>query len=149
MDDSSLGPRCWWCGAALAGTRQRYCSRPRLCRDKAYRARRRARALGPERGALARAGHRLDSYLTNVREVLLQAVLQEETWPGMFATAAAHIDRYATDLVRVCVIQERAAGTSWATIGEAFGISADAARKRWAYYELAHREEPEPEPPQR
>ncbi|WP_331731379.1 hypothetical protein [Kitasatospora sp. NBC_01300] len=62
----------------------------------------------------------------------------------MFATAAAHIDRYATDLVRVCVVQERTAGTSWAVIGAAFGISADAARKRWAHYALAHREEPEP-----
>jgi hypothetical protein len=142
MDDTSPGPRCWWCGEALDSPRRRYCPRPRLCRDKAYRARRRARTLAPERGALARAGHKLDSKLSDIREVLLHAVLQEETWPGVFALAAARVEQYALDLVRVCVVEERAAGTSWAKIGEPFGISADPARKRWGRFELAHREEP-------
>ncbi|MBF6053119.1 hypothetical protein AF335_21200 [Streptomyces eurocidicus] len=40
--------------------RRRYCARPCLCRDRAYRDRRPAKAAMPERLALARAGQRLD-----------------------------------------------------------------------------------------
>ncbi|MFD5114251.1 hypothetical protein ACFWNG_18370 [Streptomyces sp. NPDC058391] len=47
----------------------------------------------------------------------------------------------AQDLVRMCVIEDRAAGTPWEQIAELFGISADAARKRWGHWELAQREE--------
>ncbi|MFE5543554.1 hypothetical protein ACFQ71_07010 [Streptomyces sp. NPDC056534] len=141
MDDSDpeAGPRCLWCGEPLAEgpPHRRYCARPRLCRDKAYRDRRRAKQAQPARGALARAGHSLDVHLKNVREVLLQAVLQEDAWPGVFALAAAGVESRAATLVRVCVLEERAAGTSWEKIGEPFGISADAARKRWSRWELA------------
>lgn len=142
MDDSGPlpGPRCLWCGHLLpegGSPRRRYCARPRGCRDKAYRDRRRARQAQPARDVLARAGHSLDSHLQNVREVLLMAVLQEDAWPGVFARAAAGIESRAADLVRVCVLEERAAGTSWAQIGEPFGISADAARKRWGHWALA------------
>ncbi|MDX3025414.1 hypothetical protein [Streptomyces acidiscabies] len=140
MDDSaSEGPRCWWCGAPFGedvSPRRRYCPRPRLCRDRAYRDSRRAKQAQPARDVLARAGYSLDSHLQNVREVLLQAVLQEDAWPGVFALAAAGIESRAADLVRVCVLEERAAGTSWAQIGEPFGISADAARKRWGHWAL-------------
>lgn len=51
--DSTAGLRCcWWCGEPLGegSVRRRYCPRPRLCRDKAYRDRRRARRAVPERG---------------------------------------------------------------------------------------------------
>ncbi|MGW3200155.1 hypothetical protein ACWDBD_37425 [Streptomyces sp. NPDC001118] len=142
MDDSSLpsDPRCLWCGQPFpegSSPRQRYCARPRGCRDKAYRDRRHAKQAQPARNVLARAGYSLDSHLQNVREVLLQAVLQEDAWPGVFALAAAGIESRAQDLVRVCVLEERAAGTSWAQIGEPFGISADAARKRWGHWALA------------
>lgn len=142
MDDSAaweLGPRCLWCGQPLADgpASRRYCSRPRLCRDRAYRDRRRAKQAQPARGALARAGYSLDRHLQNVRDVLLQAVLQEDAWPGVFALAAAGIESRAADLVRVCVIEERAAGTPWEQIGEPFGITADAARKRWGHWALA------------
>lgn len=145
-DASREAARCLWCGAPLVSSRQRYCARPRLCRDQAYRDRRRAKALMPERGALARAGHRLDHYLAETREVLMQAVVQEATWPGVFALAAARIEERTADLVHVCIIAERAAGTSWAEVGEAFGISADAARKRWGHWKLAHREESSADP---
>ncbi|MFI7359747.1 hypothetical protein ACIBTP_38175 [Streptomyces avidinii] len=141
MNDSGRepGPRCLWCGQPLGdgSSRRRYCARPRLCRDQAYRDRRRAKQAQPARGALARAGHSLDVHLQNVREVLLQAVLQGDAWPGVFALAAAGVESRAADLVRVCVLEERAAGTSWERIGEPFGISADAARKRWGHWVLA------------
>lgn len=141
MDDSGpeAGLRCLWCGKALGegSLRRRYCARPRLCRDRAYRDRSRAKGVLRERGALARAGHSLDSHLGNLREVLLQAIWQEDTWPGVFALAAAGVEQRAQDLVRVCVLEERAAGTSWEVIGKPFGISADAARKRWGHWVLA------------
>ncbi|WP_144386779.1 hypothetical protein [Streptomyces sp. SAJ15] len=67
-------------------------------------------------------------------------------WPGVFALAAAGIESRAQDLVRVCVLEERAAGTSWAQIGKPFGISADAARKRWGHWALAsHPDDDQPE----
>ncbi|MDX3867213.1 hypothetical protein [Streptomyces europaeiscabiei] len=146
MDDSgpAPGPRCWWCGAPFGedvSPRRRYCPRPRLCRDQAYRDSRKAKNAMPARDVLARAGYSLDTHLQNVREVLLQAVLQEDAWPGVFALAAAGIESRAADLVRVCVLEERAAGTSWAAIGEPFGISADAARKRWGHWALAPHED--------
>lgn len=79
MDDSGRepAPGCLWCGRPLAegSPLRRYCARPRLCRDQAYRERRRAKQAQPARSALARAGHSLDVHLQNVREVLLQAVL--------------------------------------------------------------------------
>ncbi|MFD7867572.1 hypothetical protein [Streptomyces sp. NPDC059783] len=144
MDDSDDVRRCEWCRHPLPAdgpASRRYCPRPRLCRDRAYRGRIRARRAQPARDVLARAGYSLDRHLQAVREVLLRAVLQEDAWPGVFATAAAGVETRAEDLVRVCVIEERAAGTSWAAIGEPFGISADAARKRWGHWALA----PEPE----
>ncbi|MDX3537226.1 hypothetical protein PV721_23195 [Streptomyces sp. MB09-01] len=105
MNDSGRepGPRCLWCGQPLGDgpSRRRYCARPRLCRDQAYRDRRRAKQAQPARGALARAGHSLDVHLQNVREVLLQAVLQGDAWPGVFALAAAGVESRAADLVRV------------------------------------------------
>lgn len=140
MNDSGPEPasQCLWCGRpfAEAPSRRRYCARPRLCRDRAYRDRRRAKQAQPARSALARAGYSLDSHLGNVREVLLQAVLQEDACPGVFALAAAGIESRTQTLVRVCVLEERAAGTSWEKIGEPFGITADAARKRWGRWEL-------------
>jgi hypothetical protein len=141
MDDS--GPRCLWCGEALGegSVRRRYCARPRLCRDRAYRNRRRAKEVVPERLALARAGHRVDEQLQAIREVLLRAVAQEDAWPGVFALAAARLEERTQDLVRVCVIEDRAAGATWAQIAEPFEITPDAARKRWGRWELAHREE--------
>ncbi|MFJ4866179.1 hypothetical protein [Streptomyces sp. NPDC088748] len=143
MNDTDREPRCLWCGQGLGegSPRRRYCGRPRLCRDRAYRDRRRAKQAQPARNVLARAGYSLDSHLGTVREVLLRAVLQEDAWPGVFALAAAGIERRTQTLVRVCVLEERAAGTSWEKIGEPFGISADAARKRWGRWELA----PQPE----
>ncbi|MFI5867102.1 hypothetical protein [Streptomyces sp. NPDC051546] len=146
MDDSTPGPRCWWCGEPFGAgpVRRRYCARPRLCRDKAYRQRRRARAAVPERGALARSGYHLQEQLAALREVLLQAVWQEDAWPGVFALAAAGIEQRSQDLVRVCIIQDRAVGASWADIGEPFGISADAARKRWGRWEIAPAAAPPP-----
>jgi hypothetical protein len=82
MDDSTAELRCccwWWCGEPLGegSVRRRCCPRPRLCRDRAYRDRRRARRAVPERGALARAGYSLQEQLAALREVLLQAVRQE------------------------------------------------------------------------
>ncbi|WP_427251110.1 hypothetical protein [Bacillus cereus] len=55
------------------------------------------------------------------------------------------------DLVRVCVIEERAAGATWKQIAEPFGITPDAARKRWGHWRLARREEvpADEEPPGR
>ncbi|MFD7833957.1 hypothetical protein [Streptomyces sp. NPDC059761] len=76
----------------------------------------------------------LDSHLGRVREVLLTAVLQQDAWPGVFGLAAAGIARRAQDLVRVCVLEERAAGIPWEKIGEPFGLTADAARKRWGHW---------------
>ncbi|GGZ84021.1 hypothetical protein [Streptomyces rubiginosohelvolus] len=95
----------------------------------------------PERLALATTGHRVDEQMAAIREVLLAAVYQGEGWPGVFALAAAVLERRTQDLVRVCVLEERAIGTTWEQIGEPFKISADAARKRWSRYELVHREE--------
>ncbi|MEU2078606.1 hypothetical protein [Streptomyces sp. NPDC013489] len=144
MDDNGNepGPRCWWCGEPLDGpSRRRYCPRPRLCRDKAYRDRRKAKQAGPERVALAHTGHLVDEQLQATREVLLAAVYQGEAWPGVFALAAAVLEKRTQDLVRVCVLEERAIGATWEQIGEPFEISADAARKRWSRFELAHREE--------
>ncbi|MBZ3918160.1 hypothetical protein [Streptomyces acidiscabies] len=145
MDDSGpeAGPRCLWCGQPLGEgpASRRYCARPRLCRDRAYRDRRRAKAAMPERLALARAGHRVDEQVQAIREVLLQAVLQGDAWPGVFSLAAAVLERRTQDLVRVCVIEDRAAGTTWAQVAEPFGITPDAARKRWGHWGLAHREE--------
>ncbi|MFI8944093.1 hypothetical protein [Streptomyces syringium] len=145
MDDSGPepGPRCLWCGQPLeaGSSRRRYCARPRLCRDRAYRDRRRAKDAMPERLALARAGHRVDEQVQAIREALLQAVLQGDAWPGVFALAAAVLERRTQDLVRVCVLEDRAAGATWAQIAEPFGITPDAARKRWGHWALAHREE--------
>ncbi|MFD7497140.1 hypothetical protein ACFV8T_33055 [Streptomyces sp. NPDC059832] len=62
------------------------------------------------------------SHLHNPREVLLRAVWQEDAWPGVLALAASGVGSRAADLVRVCVLEERAAGTSWARIGEPFGL---------------------------
>jgi hypothetical protein len=141
MDDT--GPRCLWCGRPLGAgpARRRYCARPRLCRDQAYRDRRRAAHALPERLALARAGHQVEEQLLALREVLLIGVLQQDRWPGVFALAAANLERRVEGLVCVCVLQERAAGATGAQIGDPFGISADAARKRWGRWELTHREE--------
>jgi hypothetical protein len=146
MSDSSrpeAALRCLWCGQPLGegSPRRRYCSRPRLCRDKAYRNRRRARGLARERGVLASAGYELDQQLQALREVLLRAVLQEDVWHGVFAAAAAGLEARTTELVRLCVLEERAAGTSWEKIGEPFGISADAARKRWGHWRLLDSDE--------
>jgi len=98
-------------------------------------------AAMPERLALARAGHRVDEQVQAIREVLMQAVLQGDSWPGVFALAAAVLERHTQDLVRVCVIEDRAAGATWAQIAERFEITPDAARKRWGHWHLAHREE--------
>ncbi|MEF3118947.1 hypothetical protein [Streptomyces chrestomyceticus] len=110
-DRGPEGPCCWWCGRPLGegSVRRRYCPRPRLCRDRAYRDRRRARAVAPERLALATAGHRVDEQVQAIRRVLLAAVLQEDRWPWVFALAAAVLEDLTRDLVRVCVIEERAA----------------------------------------
>lgn len=51
--------------------------------------------------------------------------------PGGFALAAAGVESRAATLVRVCVLEERAAGTPGRRLPSRFGISADAARKRW------------------
>lgn len=98
----------------------------------------------PERNALASAGYSLDLQLQTLRDVLLQAVLQEDAWPGVFALAAANLESRAGLVVRICIIEERVAGTSWADIGQPFGITADAARKRWGRWELTNRENHQP-----
>lgn len=41
----------------------------------------------------------------------------------------------------MCVLEDRAAGATWAQVAEPFGITPDAARKRWGRWRLAHREE--------
>ncbi|MEU7428365.1 hypothetical protein [Streptomyces sp. NPDC040750] len=68
----------------------------------------------PERLALATAGHRVDEQVQAIREVLLQAVLQGDAWPGVFALAAAVLERRTQDLVGVRVLEDRAAGATWA-----------------------------------
>lgn len=95
----------------------------------------------PERLALATAGHRVDEHVQVIREVLLRAVLRGDAWPGIFSVAAAVLERRTQDLVRVCVLEDRAAGATWAQVAEPFGITPDAARKRWGHWRLAHREE--------
>ncbi|MGD9482848.1 hypothetical protein WDH52_06235 [Streptomyces sp. TRM70308] len=51
------------------------------------------------------------------------------------------LERRTQDLVRVCVLEGRAANTTWAQIAGSFGITPDAARKRWGHWTLVHREE--------
>lgn len=134
---------CAWCSEQLPPRAGRvYCPRPRLCRDRAYRSRKRATAAVPERGALAACGHQLQTYLDDVREILLDAVLYSDPFPGVFASAAAGVETRANQLVLVAVLEERRVGATWAQIGEPFGLSADAARKRWGRYELRDRPTP-------
>jgi hypothetical protein len=63
---------------------------------------------------------------------------------GVFALAAANLEKRTDTVVRICVIEEQAAGTPWAEIGKPFGISSDAARKRWGRWELANRADHQP-----
>ncbi|MFE3502933.1 hypothetical protein [Kitasatospora sp. NPDC059160] len=129
--------RCQWCRAPLTGgPGQRYCPRPRTCRQSAYAARRRAARATEPQAALAQFGHELQLRVEAMREVLLQTVLAEGRAPGLLASAAADVEQHVRDLVVVAVLAERSAGASWARIGEAFGISADAARHRWRWYEI-------------
>jgi hypothetical protein len=129
-------PQCGWCGAVLSSARQRYCSRPRTCRQAAYVARRRAARASEPHAAVAQFGSELQVRVEALRAVLLDTVLAEGRARGLLASAAADIEAHVRDLVVAAVLAERAAGTSWARIGEAFGISADAARHRWRWYEL-------------
>ncbi|MGK4578455.1 hypothetical protein [Kitasatospora sp. HPMI-4] len=129
--------RCQWCRAPLASGRgRRYCPRPRTCRQSAYRARQRAARAAEPYAATAQFGGELQLRVEAMREVLLQVTLAEGRAPGLLATAAADVERHVRDLVVAAVLAERAAGASWARIGEAFDLSADAARHRWRWYEI-------------
>ena len=130
--------KCWWCRRPLASSRARYCPRPATCRQQAYRGRRQAAAAARHRAALADFGYRLQETLAATREVLLDVVLIEDPAHGVLAVLAAAVERDSERLVRGAVLAERAAGTGWAAIGEAFGLTADAARHRWSGYEITN-----------
>ncbi|CAL9324255.1 hypothetical protein SUDANB180_00722 [Streptomyces sp. enrichment culture] len=51
---------------------------------------------------------------TSIREVLLRAVPEGAARPGVFSLVAAGLERRTQDLVRVCVLEDRAADAMWA-----------------------------------
>jgi hypothetical protein len=102
----------------------------------AYRARRSAGKTREPREATAFFGHELQVRVEALWEVLLETVLAEGRAPGLLAMAVADVEVHTRDLVVAAVLAERAAGSSWARIGEAFGITEDAARHRWRGYAL-------------
>ncbi|MFE5539424.1 hypothetical protein ACFQ78_27240 [Streptomyces sp. NPDC056519] len=55
---------------------------------------------------------------------------------GLHSTAAADFAHLTRELVRVAVIADRAAGTTWEDIGRPHELTADAARARWRHLRL-------------
>ncbi|WP_030247438.1 hypothetical protein [Streptomyces sp. NRRL S-350] len=64
--------------------------------------------------------------------------------PGIHCTAAADFQHLVGELVRCAVVADREAGTTWAVIGEALGLSADAARARYGKVRLLWPPPPQP-----
>ncbi|MEU4303822.1 hypothetical protein [Kitasatospora aureofaciens] len=63
-------------------------------------------------------------------ELIGGALHAGQALPGAHCIAAADFQQLTRELVRCAVIADREAGATWATIGEALGLSADAARAR-------------------
>ncbi|MFE5885965.1 hypothetical protein [Streptomyces hydrogenans] len=71
-----------------------------------------------------------------LRMALDEIVEQRDPAPGMHTYMAADVPRLARELIRVAAVADRRAGATWSQIGEALGISADAARARYGRVRL-------------
>lgn len=65
------------------------------------------------------------------------AMTQRLAEPGLHCQAVAKLNDIVDDLIGCAVIADRRTGATWATIGEAFGLTADAARARYGHRRLA------------
>ncbi|MGW2506157.1 hypothetical protein ACWCXL_34620 [Streptomyces sp. NPDC001588] len=120
--------RCAWCGVSLPGVARpgrRYCGPAH--RQAAWRARRRWQSGAQAREAMAAAGADL---LLQVRLAAQQAGQDDPA--GCCSAAVARVPELSEQLVRLAVAADRRAGASWAEIGAHLGLSAEAARGRFA-----------------
>ncbi|MFD8415497.1 hypothetical protein ACFV2Q_27670 [Streptomyces sp. NPDC059650] len=125
---------CAWCGAPLERPRARYCTAAH--RQAAYRARRHADAAVRARVALYQVSGELLARSYALRMALDQIIGQRDPAPGMHTHMAADVQHLARELVRVAAIADRQAGATWSQIGDALGITADAARARYGHIRL-------------
>ncbi|MGW9028383.1 hypothetical protein ACWGQ5_30385 [Streptomyces sp. NPDC055722] len=120
--------RCAWCGVSLPGVARpgrRYCGPAH--RQAAWRARRRWQMGATARAAMAAAGADL---LLQVQTAAERAC--EDGGAGCCTAAVARVPELSEQLVRLAVAADRRAGASWAQIGAHLGMSAEAARGRFA-----------------
>ncbi|MFJ9457727.1 hypothetical protein ACIRST_21910 [Kitasatospora sp. NPDC101447] len=107
--------------------------------------------------ALLQISQELQAHTLALDELIAEALHAQQGLPGAHCTVAADFQRLTRELVRCAVIADREAGATWATIGEALGLSADAARARYGKVRLLwpHPQSPPdrhrcpPQPPER
>ncbi|MFF0486814.1 hypothetical protein [Streptomyces sp. NPDC004435] len=125
---------CAWCQKPLGRPRARFCTAAH--RQAAYRARRHAEAAVLARVALYQITDELTARCYALRMALDEIVEQRDPAPGMHTYMAADVPHLARELIRVAAVADRRAGATWSQIGDALGISADAARARYGHVRL-------------
>jgi len=103
-------------------------------------ARRQAAArIAPQRRARRDAAASLSTAAAALRAQISRGWLPGSVMlpPGGHAAAVAGLAGLAAELEAAAVAADRAAGATWAQVGAALGLSADAARKRYSRSEQA------------
>ncbi|MEU4863940.1 hypothetical protein ACIG0C_35115 [Kitasatospora aureofaciens] len=85
---------------------------------------------------LLQISQELQAHALALDELIAGALHAQQGLPGAHRTTAADFQQLTRELVRCAVIADREAGATWATIGEALGLSADAARARYGQVRL-------------
>ena len=138
-----MSTTCGWCGARLPSGRggvRRYC-RP-AHRQAAYRARRRearsVRAAINPQVAMAFIAEDLTVQVEVVKELIADLTEHgRHATEGLHSAAVARFPDLVEELVRCAVIADRRSGATWAQIGAALGLTANAARARHGHRQLA------------
>lgn len=121
---------CAYCGRRLlAGAARRYCSH--ACRQAAHRARGRFRASLRAMAALTEIAAELGVRCEAIDRMSGDIAEAQAPTAGAWTAAAGEIETLAREFVRVAVVAERNAGTSWSTIGTGLGLTGEAARARY------------------
>ncbi|MEU4588066.1 hypothetical protein AB0F92_39470 [Kitasatospora aureofaciens] len=94
--------------------------------------------------ALLQISQELQTHALALDELIAEALHAGQALPGAHCIAAADFQQLTSELVRCAVIADREAGATWATIGKALGLSADAARARSGKVHLLWPPPPEP-----
>ncbi|MFH9354947.1 hypothetical protein [Kitasatospora sp. NPDC017646] len=86
----------------------------------------------------------LQAHALALDELTAEGMRARQARPGAHCTTAAGFPQLTRELVRCAVVADREAGATWATIGEALGLSADAARAPYGKVRLLWPPPPEP-----